>query len=188
MADTQRDVTEILALLADNIIGAISEQDLRDLVVSLTPGFGRISMTGLPNVAATTIVNTTDYANVSGTTALGAGAAGFDQPGNGQLRYTGAPTRHLHIAASISYKSASANQDVLFQLVHYDASAATAIPLTSSRIGDRISTVTESTDLHADVVVDNGDYLYLQVRNTTGVNAVTVEYMYLFAMSMPCEC
>lgn len=188
MADTQRDITEILALLADNVIGSISEQDLRDTVVSLTPGFGRISMTALPNTTATTISGTVDYYIVAGTTALGSGAFGFDQPSSGQLRYTGAATRHLHVAASISYKSASANQDVIFQLVHYDTSAATAIPLTSSRVGDRVSTVTESTALHADVMVDSGDYLYLTVRNTTGANSVTVEYLYLFAMSMPCEC
>lgn len=185
MADTRRTVAEILVLLADNSTGLISEQDLRDAVVSLTPGHGSISMTGLPNVTATTISNTTDYFVVDGTTALSAGPDGFDQPASGQLRYTAAPTRHLHIAASISYKSASANQDVLFQLVHYDASAATAIPITSSRIGDRISTATESTALHTDVMVDSGDYIYLTVRNTTGANNVTIEYMYLFAMSMP---
>ena len=34
MADTVRTQTEILALLADNVTGDISEQDLRDLVVS----------------------------------------------------------------------------------------------------------------------------------------------------------
>lgn len=35
MADTQRTRAEILALFADNIIGAVSAQDLRDFVVSL---------------------------------------------------------------------------------------------------------------------------------------------------------
>jgi hypothetical protein len=185
MADTQRSIADILTLLADNTTGLISEQDLRDAVVSLSPGFGSISMTAQPNTTATTIAGTVAYYIVAGTTALAASVDGFDQPADGQLRYTGAPMRHLHIAASISYKSASGNQDVIFQLMHYDASAASAVELTTSRVADRISTVTESTALHADVMVDNGDYIYLVVRNTSSANNVTVEYMYLFAMSMP---
>lgn len=184
MADTQRTITQILALLADNTAGDISEQDLRDAVLSLRPGFGTVSLTGRPSATATVIPNTTDYVAVAGTTAGGAHAVGFDQPANGQLRYTGACERHLHVAASISYKAAAANQDVLFQIMHYDASALTTTALTSSRIGDRISTVTESTALHADVMVDTNDYIYLAVRNTTAANNVTVEYMYLFAQSM----
>lgn len=187
MADTERTLTDLLTNLFQDgqAAGSISPQDVRDLIVSLTPDYGAISMTGLPNTTATTVSNTTDYFTVAGTTALGSMSEDFDMPANGQLRYTGTPGRHAHVACSISYKAAAANQDVLFQLMHYDASGATTSALATSRISDRISTVTESTALHADVHLDTNDYLYLAVRNTTGANNITVEYFYLFAMGMP---
>lgn len=46
MADTARSKTDILALFADNAIGAISEQDLRDFVVSLLGEYAGIYVIG----------------------------------------------------------------------------------------------------------------------------------------------
>jgi hypothetical protein len=186
MADTVRTGSYLLASVFQDgqADGSITAQDMRDLVVSVRPPYGRISMTGLPNTSATTISNTTDYFTVAGTTALASMVHDFDQPSSGRLRYTGTVEKHMHIACSISYKAAAANQSILFQLVHYDASAATAIPLTSSRIGDLIGTSTETTAIHADAMLDTNDYLYLTVRNSTGSNNVTVEYFYIFAMGM----
>lgn len=186
MVDTVRSGSDLLTTLFQDgqAAGAITPQDMRDLIVSVKPPWGRISMTSLPNVSATTISNTTDYYAVAGTTALSAMYLNFDQPGSGQLRYTGTVERHMHIACSISYKAASNNQSVLFQIMHYDASGATASAVTSSRINDLIGTSTESTALHADVMMDTNDYLYLAVRNSTGANNITVEYFYLFAMGM----
>ena len=176
----------MLTQLADNTTGAITEQVARDIIMTMRSGHGSISLTGLPNVTATTISNTTDYVAVAGTTALRSGAYGFDMPADGRLRYTGPTMRHLHIATSLSYHSALNNQDVLFQLVHYDSSAAMAIPLTDSRLADRLAgTYSQSTALHADAMVDTNDYIYLEVRNTTASQNVTVDYMYLFALSMP---
>jgi hypothetical protein len=42
MSDTQRTRAELLALLADNASGAISEQDLRDVLVSVLGGYGHL--------------------------------------------------------------------------------------------------------------------------------------------------
>lgn len=42
MPDTERTLAALLTLLADNSIGAISEQDLRDVVVSAFGGYGSI--------------------------------------------------------------------------------------------------------------------------------------------------
>jgi hypothetical protein len=44
MANTPRSRTDLLTLLADNITGAISEQDLRDLLVSIMGGFASITV------------------------------------------------------------------------------------------------------------------------------------------------
>ena len=186
MADTQRTIATMLTQLADNTTGAITEQVARDILMTLRNGHGSISMTGLPNATATTISNTTDYVAVAGTTALRSGAYGFDMPADGRLRYTGPTMRHFHVAVSLSYQAALNNQDVIFQVTHYDSSAVTAIPLTDSRIADRLAgTYSQSTALHADVMMDTNDYLYLEVRNTTAAQNVIVEYMYFFALSMP---
>lgn len=42
MADTQRATNALLNLLADNTSGAISEQDLRDVVASVLGGYGSV--------------------------------------------------------------------------------------------------------------------------------------------------
>lgn len=42
MADTRRSKADLLTLFADNAIGAISPQDLRDLVVTVMGGYGSL--------------------------------------------------------------------------------------------------------------------------------------------------
>jgi hypothetical protein len=44
MSDTQRTLTALQTLLADNTVGAISPQDLRDLLVSALGGYTNISL------------------------------------------------------------------------------------------------------------------------------------------------
>jgi hypothetical protein len=46
MADTQRTLAALLALLADNITGDISPQDIRDFLVSVSGGYGSIFVHG----------------------------------------------------------------------------------------------------------------------------------------------
>jgi hypothetical protein len=46
MADTQRTQAALLALLADNITGDISPQDIRDFLVSVSGGYGSIFVHG----------------------------------------------------------------------------------------------------------------------------------------------
>lgn len=58
MPDTQRDLTSLQALLADNTSGAISPQDLRDFLVSALGGYGSISVVN--GVTAQTTIGTSD--------------------------------------------------------------------------------------------------------------------------------
>ena len=46
MADTQRTLAALLVLLADNVTGDISPQDMRDLLVSVLGGYGSIFVHG----------------------------------------------------------------------------------------------------------------------------------------------
>jgi hypothetical protein len=55
MADTQRSLIDLLARLADNVAGDISEQDLRDLAVSIFGGYGGICVTGSPGAQGVNI-------------------------------------------------------------------------------------------------------------------------------------
>ena len=57
MADTQRTLAALLTLLADNSTGAISAQDVRDMLVSVAGGYGGLGLTD--GSAAQTLVATT---------------------------------------------------------------------------------------------------------------------------------
>jgi hypothetical protein len=70
MADTQRTLSAILALLADNSSGAISPQDLRDAVVSIFANYG--------DVRTTTDVNYTSQTTGAGWLKLAFASDGLD--------------------------------------------------------------------------------------------------------------
>ena len=55
MADTSRSLSDILTLMADNTTGAISAQDLRDLIVSLSPAFGGLYISSSAETSIATI-------------------------------------------------------------------------------------------------------------------------------------
>ena len=58
MVDTQRSLSAIQTLFADNTAGAISPQDLRDAVETLRMGHGEIYVS---STAATSFTDTTSY-------------------------------------------------------------------------------------------------------------------------------
>ena len=168
MADTRRSYSEILALFADNSAGDISAQDLRDAVVSLTPDHGEISIT---STTATTITDTTSYFPAAGTWALASGADDWDMNTNGQLRYTGATSREVHVVATASVTVASNNQTL------YVGIAKNGADISAADIHAKIGTGTDvqAVTMTATIEVVNGDYVSLDVRNTTSTANVTFE-------------
>ena len=178
MADTMRSLSELATLLADNSTGNISPQDLRDaLLATVQPGHGEISIT---SSAETSIAAVDTWYPASGTYALSANAMNWDMNTNGQLRYTGAADRVVHIAASFSMTAAGNNKNLSL------AVAKNGTVLTPSIVNRQISTgADEGTGaVHAFTSVSTNDYLTVVVRNNTDSVNATLTTVNLFAMDM----
>lgn len=185
MADTQRSYAEIIALL--NVTGGdpMPASLMRDIMHSLQPTFGSLYVTS----SAETVIAVQDtFVKVAGTTALSnpSNVHKMDMPANNRLRYTGVSPRHMHIACSIMMTSELNNQVTRWRLYHYDASEASGATLVHSEVQRKVGTATDigSTALHADVVMEENDYLELHVANGTGTGNITCDLMYLFALGM----
>lgn len=179
MVDTQRSLSAIQTLFADNSAGAISPQDLRDGVETLRPGHGEIYVS---STAATSFTDTTSFGMAAGTYTFTAGY-NWAMDTNGQLKYTGAATRAVHIASTISMISGNNNQVVNW------AVAKNGTVLTASITSRKIGTGADvgSTAVHGFTTVSTNDYLTTVVRNTswTGAETVTANFLNLFVMDMP---
>lgn len=176
MVDTVRTLSELQTLFADNTTGAISPQDLRDFLVSVSPPHG----TMYRNVAAaTTIVTPGTYVKAAGTTTAGA-LNGFDMPADNRLRYTGAATKHFHLVVSASFTMAGSNDVIGLKM------AKNGVPMDESVQRRKVGTGTDigSTAIHADAVLATNDYIELWVTNETDSVAVTVDELYVFVMGM----
>lgn len=176
MADTQRTITEILALCADNTAGAISPQDIRDVIETLKPTFGGLYVT----VPAATTLATGVMTKAAGTTAL-THVHNWSMPTNNRLQYNGVAGAHGHIAASVSLTCAGNNQDIRVGI------AKNGSVIASSILSNRILTGSDvrSTALHTDDMLAPGDYLEFFVANDSGTSQITMQQGYLFCMTMP---
>ena len=176
MSDTKRSTAQILALLGNNTAGDISAQDLRDVVVSLIPSFGRVSM--YSNATETIISGAGNFTKVLGTTTMSGSEVDFDDDGgtSNRLRYTGASPRHLVIRANASSTtSPSANQRVLFKFWHYDSSAGSGSYITSSEAESTAGTAGGARGLDpvfGDVLVGTNDYIELHAACVTSNHIV----------------
>lgn len=185
MPDIQRTKTDLLTnLFQDGQTKAISAQDLRDLLVSVTPDFAGLEFT---TDATTTIPVAGTYVKGAGTTVLTNSSANMGNGGvDNRLVYTGTAMRHFHIVlqASVSLVS-GVNQDISVALWKWDSSAGTGSILTHSEAhttipGNAVSQITS----HADTMLDTNDYIELHITNNTNTNDIVVEYGYMFGVSM----
>jgi hypothetical protein len=182
MADTQRSLADIIALLANNTAGDISAQDMRDVVETLRMRAGQLS---IPEVAGAdvTISNTTAYFEVTAPTWTAfAGNDGFDESaGNGRLTYKGAADVMLHIACTISVTTGSNNQVLHVML------AKNGVVDDASEVIFKLLTGNDerSTAMHMIASASTGDYFSIKVRNATSAVNVRFECANLQAVSMP---
>lgn len=181
MADTQRSLAAIIALLANNTAGDISAQDMRDVVETLRMRAGQLS---IPEVAAADVVitDTTTYFEVTAPawTAF-AGNDGFDESdGNGRLTYIGVADVMLHVACTVSVSCASVNQ-VLHIILAKNGTVddASEVILKLGTGGDQ-----RSTALHLIASVASGDHISVKIRNATSATNVRFECANLQAVSM----
>lgn len=99
---------------------------------------------------------------------------------NSRLTYTGATIQHFHIAATISLdQTIGANRDI----ETYIARNGAVLP-SSTVIQTTVSGAKASSALHADVELNQNDYLELFVKNGGVSGDVRVYALYMFMMGM----
>ena len=185
MPDTQRSLSDLLTALFQDGQGdsSISEQDLRDFIVSV----GQVPYGGMHTLASTeTIIPTVDtYVKGNCTTQI-TNLRNFDMPADNRLRYIGDIPYHMHIACTISMKSAGNNKLLGFKLYRFDDSVGTGAVIDGSIVRRHLAVGADegSTALHWDVALDTNDYLELHVANLTDAVNMTLSNFYLFANGM----
>ncbi len=174
MADTERTIAELLVLFADNATGDISEQDCRDLIVSLANAYGGMHIS---SSVETVIATVSTPVKVLGTTLVSAAIRDMDMPANNRLRYTGAPTRFFNIHVAMSMVSAASNKVFGFYIAKNGtvdtASLITRKQGTSSDVG------AVPLEFHAELAIN--DYIEVYVENQTDNTNVTVQQLVLSA-------
>ena len=177
MGETQRTLADLRILLADNTTQQISAQDLRDLMETLRNGHGEISLT---SSTETTITTQDTFVDVAGTFTLSGNAHNFDMDSNGQLRYTGAAARVLHVAITCSFNAASNNKIIRL------AAGKNSEVIVSSEAKRFMATGADlgSTAIHTLIDVVTNDYLTLMVANGSDTSNFTMETVAMFAMDM----
>ena len=174
MTDTKRTLAEILTLLADNVTGNISEQDIRDAIVTIHGGHGELTIT---SAAETTIPDTVTWVMDAGVWAIDSDPHQWDMNTNGQLRYTGAPTRTVFVTGSMSMIAAASNK------VYSIGVAKNGTIIDSSIMQRKIGTAADvgMGNVQAHVNVDTNDYLTLVVKGETDDTNITFTHGNLFA-------
>lgn len=183
MAQTQKTLSAIYTLLADNTTGAVSPQDVRDALESWRMSHGQIY---IPAVNATSTALTQNiYAEVTGpawTLTVGAASHNFDESGgNGRLTYTGVNPVTVHCALSYSMELASGTNSTISVTMGVNGTADAAAEQrrkigTSSDVG--------AGACHLITTLTNGDYLSMFVKNNSNNNDVVVVSANLQAIGM----
>jgi hypothetical protein len=184
MAQTQKTLSAIYALLADNATGAISAQDLRDAFESWRMSHGQIYIPPV-NATETAIVSADVYVEVTApawSLTTGAASHNFDESdGNGRLTYTGAEPVTVHCALSYSIElSSGTNQYIAVSM------GVNGTPDTSSEQRRKVGI---SGDLgagaaHLITTLNNGDYLSMFAKNETSTANVVITNANLQAIGM----
>lgn len=162
MADTVRSLAALQSLLADNTSGAISPQDVRDMLISLIPSRGELS---LSSAATTTISTVNTPVKIAGTTTFSSDERDVDMPENNRLRYTGTVAKDFHVLVAFGGKSASSNQNFTV----YVAKNGTVISKSGNK-GFFSSVSFEEPAGFCQVFTEltNNDYVEAWIENNTG--------------------
>lgn len=181
MAETVRTLDTLLELLADNVTGDISAQDVRDLLVSLRPN--RVSMY-LTDPAPVTLTDPEVWVEVDGAAAwqldVAPPSAAITMPTPGRLLYGGVTTRAFLLVASATLSVAGNNKTLEL------AAAVDGEPVLSSVAQRKIGSGADggAVPLVSLVELDPGSYLSVAVRNLTDTSTPTVEVANLSALGV----
>lgn len=178
MADTARTLSDLLTNLFQDgqAAGAITENDVRDLIVSLVNPYGCMYVS---SAAATTIAVAGTFVKAAGTTTLALGSD-FDMPADNRIRYTGVPTRRFIVQAGISMTTAGTN--VVLGMKFAKNGVVDDITEMQRKVGTG-SDIGAATPLGMFSLATN-DYLEMWVTNETNTSAVTLDLMNITIIGM----
>lgn len=171
---TARTSTALFTLLADNSVGGIGADDLRDMLESLRTGHGQMYVSTAASMTPDDQVN---YKDLAGTFTLVGGAQNWDMDTNGQLRYTGTTDRHAHIWVALSITSGANNQILHFRIAKNGTSMLPSEIVRKLGTGAAIGALA----LNSFSDISENDYFTVQVRNESSTGTVKAEYMSIIA-------
>jgi hypothetical protein len=183
MADTPRTAAELLALIYSNTSRAVGAQPFRDLIESVVPGMGRLSL--LSEVQTTFPGGIGSWSQAAGVTILSPYSRHFVMEVNGQLKYTGTPDIHVHVAGTLSCSSPVNNQEIELRIAKNGQPTLDGDAI-ASRVDLKLGTggAIETTAVHYDSMMSTGDYLAMHLSNETSTSTVTMRHLYLFILGM----
>ena len=171
MAEVERSLAQMLAILADNSTGDITPEDLRDMLLSLDPPHGSAYMEG--NAVETVIATVDVYAVIAGVFSEGDDLYEFTvSPTGGRLTFTGASPRHMQLSSNFDIVAAGNNKSISAKW-HKNGSPITRAPRVKRFIGTGADQ--GATAVSGDVVLESGDYVDLRVANHTDSTNMTLE-------------
>lgn len=139
------------------------------------------SVTGTAVVIAAQSDGATNMVVVRPTTILN-NDSGFDNGGDddGRLRYTGAVTKMFHVACTVSFSGAGANNTLVI------AVAKNGTVVVPSKIIRKMQSSGDigSSAMHVMLALEQDDYLEIYVGNMSGTDDIVVNSISLFAMGM----
>jgi len=149
--------------------GAITPQDMRDLIVSLTPSSaaGKFDTPAGITIETSGVFATPD----SGTSSLINSTADIDMPQHGRIRYIGANDRHFIITLTLTATVAGNNQDCRFQLTKNGEALPETIMGRSWGTGSNSGSLAINTGL----VLQQDDYIEIQAANDTSTGDILLE-------------
>ncbi len=170
MVDTERTLADLLTIFADGQgAGSITEQDMRDLIVSLVPAYGSMYIS---TAIETSIATISTPVKALGTTTAGVALRDFTHAAN-RLTYTGVPDRAFIITVSLSLTAVANDQVLAFHIAKNGAVlAASEIQRKAAKGAD-----VGAASVVVEVELATNDYVELWVENTSGNTDLTVEFM-----------
>jgi len=136
--------------------------------------------------AAATTTGAGTFVEDASTYSLGSSVANFALGSDSRLVYTGKIPIHAAVNASISATSSASNLVSYYKIMHYDASATTTSGIDSSEQRRKIGTGSDvgNISVHADLVMEENDYVYLGIDAASATN-ITTNFSYIAVDGTP---
>jgi hypothetical protein len=168
MSETPRQLSDLLTILADNTVGAITPEDIRDMLVSLYPSRGQLT---LQTPANTTFASSATYVPLAGVTVIDTAVCStcVTMPANGVLKLSKAQQQIVLFNATLEVLPAGNNKRYTFTV----AKNGTPIPsLAFTAFWGNLSGNPAGVFLSGLVPTTTGDELQVVVRNDTDTTAI----------------